>query len=207
MNLVPCPTYSKHVKVNKQSFSLFSCSRRMQKSQSTTERASDSDYSEYTSEKPMISDKSMLPSSSCCGSQMPHNCCSKMEVIKTLRNDEGNVPRTSTSSHRSLGDYMPNSGLTVTASNEQANNNHRGQILCFREPENQPNCFSRLLRLQKKLRTSETSQMICCSQIQDELSMSLPRKSYSGTFISANNPSVPCSCSNTCTSSTRDDNE
>ncbi|XP_015882421.3 protein STICHEL-like 2 isoform X1 [Ziziphus jujuba] len=207
INLVPCPSNTKHVKVNKQSFSLFSCSRRMQKSQSTTEHASDSDYSEYTSEKPMISDKSMLPSSSCCGSQMPHNCCSKMEVIKTLRNDEGNVPRTSTSSHRSLGDYMPNSELAIAASNEQANNNHRGHVLCFREPENQPNCFSRLLRLQKKLRTSETSQMICCSQLQNGLTMSQPRKSYSGKFLSANNSSVPCSCSNTCTSSTRDENE
>nr|XP_048324859.1 uncharacterized protein LOC125421111 isoform X1 [Ziziphus jujuba var. spinosa] len=49
--------------------------------------------------------------------------------------------------------------------------------------------------------------MICCSQLQNGLTMSRPRKSYSGKFLSANNSSVPCSCSNTCTSSTRDENE
>ncbi|KAF3436762.1 hypothetical protein FNV43_RR19514 [Rhamnella rubrinervis] len=124
INLVHCPSNSKHAKLNKPSFSLFSCSRRMRKSQLAIERGSESDYSEYASEKPMISDKSVLPSSSRCGSHhMPHDCCGRMEVVRTLRNDEGNVPRTSTSSHRSLGDYMPNSGL------------------CFKEPENQPNCF------------------------------------------------------------------
>nr|XP_048318941.1 uncharacterized protein LOC125418715 [Ziziphus jujuba var. spinosa] len=49
--------------------------------------------------------------------------------------------------------------------------------------------------------------MICCSQLQNGLTMSRPRKSYSGKFLSANNSSVPYSCSNTCTSSTRDENE
>ncbi|KAF3438641.1 hypothetical protein FNV43_RR21405 [Rhamnella rubrinervis] len=166
INLVHCPSNSKHAKLNKPSFSLFSCSAEC-KSQLAIERGSESDYSEYASEKPMISDKSVLPSSSHCGSHhMPHDCCGRMEVVRTLRNDEGNVPRTSTSSHRSLGDYMPNSGL------------------CFKEPENQPNCFSRILRLQKKLRSSETTPP------HNELSSSIPRKSCSEKLTGANGSSV-----------------
>lgn len=180
IHLVRCPSNSKHAKANKPSCSLFSCSCRMQKSQSTTERGSESDYSEYASEKPMISDKSILPSSAHCGChQISHDCCGRMEVVRTLRNDEGNAPRTSTSSHRSVGDHMPRSGLH------------------FDEPENQPNCFSRILRLQKKLRPSETtSQMICCSQLQNVHAMSVPRRSCSEKFASADGSTVVCGCSN-----------
>ncbi|KAF3436678.1 hypothetical protein FNV43_RR19425 [Rhamnella rubrinervis] len=97
--------------------------------------------------------------------------------VRTLRNDEGNVPRTSTSSHRSLGDYMPNSGL------------------CFRNPRISQTVF-KILRLQKKLRSSETTPP------HNELSSSIPRKSCSEKLTGANGSSVVCSCSNNYTNST-----
>lgn len=197
INLVPCASDSKYAKVKKPSFRLFSCSRRIQqKSQSSTGRGSDSDYSEYTSEKPILSNRPILPCSSDCAYQMPHNCRDRMVVVSTLRNSEGNILSTRTaSSRRSFEDDTSKApGLMVDSSKEEESN-HESQVLSSEEPEHQPNCFPRTTRLQKKLRSSDASQMTFCTKLQNKFAPS--RTSFERCLV-GNDSYVFCSgsCSN-----------
>ncbi|KAM2939078.1 hypothetical protein FF1_038784 [Malus domestica] len=201
INLVPCASDSKYAKVKKSSLRLFSCSRRMQqKSQSSTKRGTDSDYSEYTSEKPMLSDQPTLPCSSECSYKMPNNCRDRMVVVSTLRNSEGNILSTRTaSSHRSFEDDMSKiPGLVVDSSKEEGSN-HEFQVLSFEEPEHQPNCFPRTLRLQKKFRSSNASQTTCCTKQHNKTASSSLSKTSFGTCLVGNDSYVFCSgaCNNT----------
>ncbi|XP_050257322.1 protein STICHEL-like 2 isoform X3 [Quercus robur] len=170
----------KYAKVRKPSFSLFSCSRRTQrKCQTSTEHGSDSDQFDYTSEKTMIRDRAILTSSSDGGSHMPHNCCHKTEVVRTLRNSEGNALSTGTApTCRSLQNDMPKMSMLGVDSSMEEGSNCGSQVLFVQDPEDQPNCFLRTLRLQKKLRSSDSSQIVC-SGIENEntLALSIPRKS------------------------------
>lgn len=163
---------SKYSKVKKPSFRLFSCSRRMQqKSPSFCEHGSGSDYSEYTLRKPS-SDRPILPCSCDCASQMPHNCCDKMVVVSTLRNSEGNVLSTrAASSRRSFEDDTTKaSGLMVDSSKEEVSN-HECQVLSFNKPEHQPRCFPRTQKIQKKLCSSDATQVTCCTKLQHTFSI------------------------------------
>ncbi|KAM5571830.1 protein STICHEL-like 2 [Rosa sericea] len=164
---------SKYANVKKPSFRLFSCSRRMQqKSPSFCERGSGSDYSEYTSEKPILSDRPVLPCSCDCASQLPHNCCDKMVVVSTLRNSEGNILSTRTaSSCRSFEDDTPKApGLMVDSSREEGSNQDC-QVLSFHQPEHQPRCFPRTLRIQKKLCSADATQVTCCTKLQNKFAI------------------------------------
>ncbi|BFG32405.1 hypothetical protein CerSpe_186790 [Prunus speciosa] len=197
INLVPCASDSKYAKVKKLSFRLFSCSRRIQqKSQSSTGRGSDSDYSEYTSEKSILSNRPILPCSSDCAYQMPHNCRDRMVVVSTLRNSEGNILSTRTaSSRRSFEDDTSKApGLMVDSSKEEESN-HESQVLSSEEPEHQPNCFPRTMRLQKKLRSSNASQMTFCTKLQNKFA---PSRTSFETCLVGNDSYVFCSgsCSN-----------
>ncbi|RXH96134.1 hypothetical protein DVH24_008634 [Malus domestica] len=201
INLVPCASDSKYAKVKKSSLRLFSCSRRMQqKSQSSTKRGTDSDYSEYTSEKPMLSDQRTLPCSSECSYKRPNNYSDRMVVVSTLRNSEGNILSTRTaSSHRSFEDDMSKiPGLVVDSSKEEGSN-HEFQVLSFEEPEHQPNCFPRTLRLQKKFRSSNASQTTCCTKQHNKTASSSLSKTSFGTCLVGNDSYVFCSgaCNNT----------
>ena len=201
INHVPCASKSRHTKVKKQSFRLFSCCRNVRKSQLSTECESDSDYSEYTSERPMISERSTRPFSDDSGLQIPHKCCHRMDIVRTLGNGEGNVLSTGTvSSLRSLEDSI--TPELVAASSKVLGSNHEGNVLSFQEPEYQPNCFARTFRLHRKSRSSDTSQMVCCteSQIQNKLALSVIRKASSETSVTTNDTN------NTYTNSSGDEN-
>ncbi|KAM1080631.1 hypothetical protein ACFX1X_015520 [Malus domestica] len=200
INLVPCASDSKCAKVKKSSFTLFSCSRRMQqKSQLSTEHGTESDYSEHTSEKPMLSDRPTLPCSSECSYQVPHNCSDKMVVVSTLRNSEGNILSTRTaSSRRSFEDSASEAPGLVVDSSKDDGSNHECHALSFVEPEHQPNCFPRTLRLQKKFRSSDASQTTCCTKRQNTTALSSPSKTSFGTCLVGNDSYVFCSgaCNN-----------
>ncbi|KAF5730910.1 protein STICHEL-like 2 [Tripterygium wilfordii] len=91
INLSICPDL-KCSKVKKPIFSLLSCSRRMQqKLHLSTQHGSESDISDYASEKPMITERHILTCSSDVGSQTRHGFCHRMESSKALRNSEGNL--------------------------------------------------------------------------------------------------------------------
>ncbi|KAM7275148.1 hypothetical protein ACFE04_017014 [Oxalis oulophora] len=148
INLVP---HSRSSKVWKPSFSLFGCSRKMQqKSQSATECGSDSEFSDYASEKPMIGNGPSLPSNSGCGSQVSHNCCHKrFDAGRALRNSDGNILSTGTSKECEF------------------------QVL---SSEEMPKCFPRTQRQKKKPCAADTSKMICTTddQQQNKLALSFP---------------------------------
>ncbi|KAK0588315.1 hypothetical protein LWI29_037813 [Acer saccharum] len=194
-------------KVRKPSFSLFNCSRRIQQKSQSTERGSDSDYSDYISEKPIMKERHSLTCSSDCGSQMSHNCYHKTEVIKTLRNSEGNVLSTGTSlSIRSMqDDILKTPGYGISSLKEEGDN-CQYKILSIQEPEHQPSCFPRTLRLQKKPRAADTSRMVCSSnQEESKLALSVPGKASFKTCIAANDPYFLPGNTNSYTNSFRDE--
>lgn len=180
INLASYDSDPKYAKVRKPSFSLFSCSRRTQrKCQTSTEHGSDSDQFDYTSEKAMIRDRAILISSSDGGSHMPHNFCHKTEVVRTLRNSEGNALSTGTApTCRSLQNDLPKIPMLGVDSSTEEGSNRGSQVLFVQEPEDQPNCFLRTLRLQKKLRSSDSTQIVCSGiEKENTFALPIPRKS------------------------------
>uniref|UniRef100_A0A2N9FJR1 DNA-directed DNA polymerase n=1 Tax=Fagus sylvatica TaxID=28930 RepID=A0A2N9FJR1_FAGSY len=115
----------------------------------------------------------------------------KMDVVRTLRNSEGNALSTGTaSSCRALQTDMPNMPTLGVESSTEEGSNHGSQVLPVQEPEDQPNCFPRSLRLQKKLRSSDSSQIICSGiEKENTLALSIPRKSSFETYT-ANDDNV-----------------
>lgn len=95
INLMGSNSETKSPEVDKLSFGLFSCSRRLQRqSQSTTELGSDPSYNSVSlSEKPMIkiNEKSTATCSSDSGPQRSRICCHTRETIKTLQDSDANA--------------------------------------------------------------------------------------------------------------------
>ncbi|XP_059657234.1 protein STICHEL-like 2 isoform X2 [Cornus florida] len=206
INLVNCGSITKYAKVKKPSFSLFNCSRRMcPKSQSTTERGSDpSDNSDLTSEKAMIRDRSVQTCSSDCGSQISHNCSHRKEAAKTIRNSEGNaLSIRKITPQKLLPDDFPKHGSGVDSSKEEGSN-CGCQAISAQEPEKQPSCFFRTLKLHKKFLSSDTSQMVRLRvQPQNKLLLSIPRES-SEPYFQAANPYIFSNSSNNYNNCSRD---
>lgn len=209
INLVSCGSNSRYAKVKKASFRLFGCSRGTRKSQSSTDRETDSDYSDYTSERPMITDRSVRPFPHDCGSlQMPNSCCDRLDVVKPLGNVDENVVCARTAAARlSFEDNTPTSVLVSAFSNEQGGSNG-GQILSFQEPKNQPNCFSRTFRFRKKSRSLDASQIACCaeSQLDNNLALSITRRASFGTGVTTTNSNAFYNSSSNYTNSSGDEN-
>ncbi|KDP30993.1 hypothetical protein JCGZ_11369 [Jatropha curcas] len=185
INLVLCAHESKCTKLRKLSFRLFSCSRRMyQKSQLPMECRSDSDISE----KPIISGTAFLTCPSNCGSQMLHDSYPRMEVVRALRNSEGNVlSMGTTSSDRSLQDNASKTPAYGIDSSKEEGSSLEYEISSSQETEDQPNCFPRSLRFQKRLHSSETSRVIWMgNQQEDKLALSIPGKQTFKTCNSTN---------------------
>ncbi|XP_021855226.2 protein STICHEL-like 2 [Spinacia oleracea] len=141
-----------YAKSKRPSFSLFSCSRRIHKS-NTTENGSDrlSDASNFTSDKAMIGDNKHVETCSSCGSQVSHICSHRMVTI--IRNSDGNALSTAKSGastpHRVSQDSMSSEHEKVC------------KILTVEEQEVQPNCFPKNMRLSKKMTSSESSELLC----------------------------------------------
>ncbi|XP_050224032.1 protein STICHEL-like 2 [Mercurialis annua] len=181
INLVLSTPVSKCKKLRKLSFSLFSCSRRVpQKSQLPAECGNDSDYSYHISEKCMTRDSNViLTCSSPSKSQVPPNYFSSVDAVRALRNSEGNVLSTrKTSSHGSLQDDTSKISGYGNDSSKEDRSSLECETFSSRETEDQPNCFSRTLRLQKRLPSSNHSRVICMgNQEVNKLALPFPEKS------------------------------
>ncbi|KAL2932701.1 Protein STICHEL-like 2 [Bienertia sinuspersici] len=175
-------TSSTYSKSKKPSFSLFSCSRRIHKSQ-TTDSGSDrlSNASNYTSEKAMTGDKHVDTCSS-CGSQVSHICSHRM--VSTLRNSDGNALSTARS-----GSSTPN---RVSQDGMLSEHEKGCKILTVDEQEAQPNCFPKTMRLGKKLSSSEASEVVCL-KVQPKANI---RQASFDTYICSEYPYVLSNGSN-----------
>ncbi|KAA8540733.1 hypothetical protein F0562_024348 [Nyssa sinensis] len=209
INLVHSASMTKYVKVKRPSFRLFNCSRRMpHDSLTTTERGSNpSDKSDFTSEKATIRANSVETCSCDCGYQISQNCNCRKEAAKTIRNNEGNALSIgATVPPRLWPDDFPKHGLGLDSSKEERSN-FGCQAISAQEPEKQPNCFPRTLKLHRKSHSSDTSQMICLKiQPQNNLAPSIPGKT-SETYFHANDhdPCVFRSSSNNYNNCSRDE--
>ncbi|XP_022737015.1 protein STICHEL-like 2 [Durio zibethinus] len=169
---------SKCVKLRKPSFSLFSCLRRLHlKSRSSTRSGSDTEVSQYASEKPMISEGPILTYYTDHGFEIPHNCSHGREVVRAFRNSDGNI--LSTGATPSCGSLRDDTSLTLAYGVDSSKREGRDcecQILSGQEqPDYKPNCFPRALRPQKKVHLSESAKMISASNLEEnKLALSIP---------------------------------
>ncbi|XP_061361449.1 protein STICHEL-like 2 [Gastrolobium bilobum] len=94
ISYVPRTSDSKYAKLKRSSFNFFSCSRRiLRKSLSSTKQGSESDYTDYTSQKPIMKDQTLTCYSDCGSRVPPLESYHGMEVVTTLRSCEGNLLR------------------------------------------------------------------------------------------------------------------
>ncbi|XP_039020178.1 protein STICHEL-like 2 isoform X1 [Hibiscus syriacus] len=166
-------------KVRKPSFSLFSCSRRLRlKSSSSTKSGSDSEVSQYASEKPMISNRQrpILTCHSDHGFEIPRNSSHGLEVVRAFRNSEGNILSTgATPSCGSIRDDMFQTPAYINDSSKGEGRDCGCQNHSVQEPDYQPNCFPRTLRSQKKVHLSNTAKTISTTnQEENKLALSIP---------------------------------
>ncbi|KAK7302185.1 hypothetical protein RJT34_13067 [Clitoria ternatea] len=143
----PCAASdSKYAKLKRSSFRIFSCSRRIQrqKSLSSNEHGSESDFADYTSENPMMNDKT---TSSDYG----------MDVVTTLRSCEGNMLSSGERSlNRSLQESLGTSCVGVDGSKEDGCDcAHLSPSML--DSNTQSRCFPQTLWLQKKFCSSYSS--------------------------------------------------
>ena len=198
INLSVTDPVSKCAKVRKPSFSLFSCSRRLHlKSRSFTKSGSDSEVSQYASEKPMISDRPILACYSDHGFEIPHNCSHGREVVRAFRNSEGNI--LSIGATPSCGSLRDDTSLTPAYGVDSSKGEGRDcgcQILSVQEPAYQPNRFPRALRPQK-VHLSDNAKMISVSnQEENKLALSFPGVSSFEKPICSNDSYVFCCSDN-----------
>ncbi|GFZ07866.1 AAA-type ATPase family protein [Actinidia rufa] len=188
INLTQSASLTNYAK-KKPSFSLFSCSRILRRAmQSATEYGSDQSAIDFTSEKAIVRNRYVETCSSNGGSQFSHNCCQRKEATKTLRNHEGNALSVGmTPSHRLLPDHIRSPALEVDSSKERRN--CKCQAISPQEAEKQPGCFSRSLKLHKKMQSSDTSESTCMRflpQTQSNLALSIPRQPSTEAYFCAN---------------------
>ncbi|XP_039035682.1 protein STICHEL-like 2 [Hibiscus syriacus] len=166
-------------KVRKPSFSLFSCSRRLRlKSSSSTKCGSDSEVSQYASEKPMISDRHrpILTCHSDNGSEIPRISSHGLEVVRAFRNSGGNILSTgATPSCASFRNDMSQAPAYINDFLKGEGRDCGCQNHSVQEPEYQSNCFPIALRSQKKLHLSNTAKTTSkTSQEENKLALSIP---------------------------------
>ncbi|KAF7838221.1 protein STICHEL-like 2 [Senna tora] len=201
INHVPCSD-STFSKLKRSSFSFFSCSRRMHgKSLSSNEQGSEPDFTDCTSQKPMMKDRTLTCTSD-CGSQVPQPESNlRMEVVTALRDREGNL----LSSRKSLlsGSCQETSRTSSSGvdSSKEEGCDYVHLVSSNPDSDNLSKCFPRTLWLhKKKLRSPDLSEMILQStQQQKDFVLSIPNYTCSETYSCANEPFVFSSSSNNCT--------
>lgn len=149
----------------------------------------------------MATKKAILSSE--CGSKMPHNLYPGVEVVKALRNSDGNLLSVgTTSSHRSLQDNntlkIPEYG--IDSSKEEVEH----EVFSNSESKDQSKCFPRTLSRQKRLHSSDFSRVISTGNEQDsKLAVSVTGNKAVETF-NINKDSYVFN-SNSCTNSESED--
>ncbi|KAI3995915.1 hypothetical protein MKX01_017112 [Papaver californicum] len=199
INLRPFSSAVKNGKGNKPSFRFLDCSRRMK---STTEDYTDqSDSSDVSSGTAQRRGKAIKTYSSDPGPQFSPTSSHYKEGATTIRNSFGNALITGTSmSVRSNQDDQQLRPQVVRADSSKEEDGHlECQACAGQESEKQPSCFSKTLRLQRKLPSSDGSRTTCL-RIQPHNKLEIPRNSPSETSFCPSDHYLFCSSSNTFTS-------
>ncbi|KAI3981766.1 hypothetical protein MKX01_027751 [Papaver californicum] len=199
INLRPFSSAVKNGKGNKPSFRFLGCSRRMK---STTEDYTDhSDSSDVSSGTAQRRGKAIKTYSSDPGPQFLPTSSHYKKGATTIRNSFGNALSTGTSmSVRSNQDDQQLQPQVVRADSYKEEDGHLECQTCpGQEPDNQPSCFSKTLRLQRKLPSSDGSRTTCL-RIQPHNKLEIPWNSPSETSFCPSDHYLFCSSSNTSTS-------
>jgi len=187
----PCASDSKYSKLKRSTFSIFTCSRRnrQQKSLSSNEQGSESDYGDCTSENPMMKDKTCT---SDCG----------MDAVTALRSCEGNLLSSGERfCNRSFQESMRTSCAEVDSSKEKGcNGAHLDPSILDSDNDHHFNCFPKTLWRQKKFRSSYSSKLSFQGiQQQKDFVLSVPKCTCSGTYTYANEPCIFSGSCKNCT--------
>lgn len=201
INHVPCTSDSKFAKLKRSSFSFFNCSRRMhRKSLSSNEQESELDYADYTSQKPMMKDRTLMYNSD-CGSQVPQpESFHGMEVVTALRDSGGNLLSSRKSLNESCQETSRTSSSGVDSSKEEGFD-YTHLVSSNPDSDNQSKCFPRTIWFHKKrLHSPDLSQLIFQGiPQQKDFVLSIPNYTCSETYSYGNEPCVFSSSSNNCT--------
>ncbi|EHA8590535.1 protein STICHEL-like 2 [Cocos nucifera] len=189
VKLIPA-SMRRDAKWKKLSFSLLSCSGRKKEN-------SDSAVSEDENETSAGRETSFKVYLSHHGQQLPPSIqqfdCKSLHDFHdtkavTIRNAEGNAQSIETmASDRSVLDDLPT--RCKLESDFSTEVGEEVPYVSIQEPETQPSCFSRTLKLQRKLFSSDGSHTICLRvQPHNKLELSVPKKGASETYFCTYDP-------------------
>ncbi|GAB2269737.1 hypothetical protein Dimus_004658 [Dionaea muscipula] len=176
INLSSNSSLTRLAKVRQLSFRLFSCSCRM-----------------HHKSNSLIEDGT---SKAVTGDMRPTDTYPS-EVVSTLRNCDGNVLSTGTTTpRRSSGDCIfSDSGFGCYSSREEGSID-KYKVLMVQEPETQRpdcSCFCKTIRLHKKLLTLNSSKMVQLKfQKQDRIAVHAPREAFLDPFICSDYIDTSC---------------
>lgn len=177
-------------KWKKLSFSLLSCSGRKKENSGSTvsEDENETSAGRETSFKVYLSHhgQQLPPSIQQFDCKSLHDFHDAKAV--TSRNAEGNAQSIeTTASDRSVLDDLPT--RCKLESDFSTEVGEEVPYVSIQEPETQPSCFSRTLKLQRKLFSSDGSHTICLRvQPHNKLELSVPKKGASGTYFCTYDP-------------------
>jgi hypothetical protein len=191
--LVPGPV-TKDAGLKRQSFNFFSCSGWKQELSDSVVTDEEDAVRPGARETPL---KGYFSSQQ----QSPY-MIQRLDSKPTVHGSEDDT-RSTLTSNRSMTDDLTRTCRSET--NYSKGVSERGRFDSIHEPDQQPNCFSRTLKIQKKLLSSGAAQTICL-RIQPHNKMNfLPKKEFD-TYCCAYEPYEQCSRSNSrATYSSRDD--
>ncbi|XP_027124963.2 protein STICHEL-like 2 [Coffea arabica] len=180
INLILDSAGKEHAKVKKRYFSFSSCSRRLHhRSQSTTECESNpSEKLDSISTKPLTVDKYVETGSSESGSHNSHACCIGKELVRTIRNTDGNALSIAlmTPKHQLGADKYRNCGC---------------QDLFAPEQGKQPGCFPRTLKFQKANASTTSETIFWRTCLENNLASAVPHP-VTQTHFCPSDPVVSC---------------
>lgn len=198
INLGPC-TDRKNAKVKKSIFNLLNCSHSLQEDLHSGNSSSPSS-AHARQETPA----NMLSSCHLChfspllqqedGKHDPNAICIHRKDAVTIRNFDGNALSTgTTTTHETVEEHLPD-GCGLELDSSKAVENHNCQYLGTHEPETQPKCFSKTLKLKRMLLSPNVACTICLRiQPNDKVELSIPKKSSIETYFCTDDPYIFCS--------------
>ncbi|KAK4264454.1 hypothetical protein QN277_025628 [Acacia crassicarpa] len=202
INHVPCTSDSKYAKLKRSSFSFFSCSRRIrQKALSDNEQGSEPNYTDHTSEKAMMRDRTVTCTSD-CGSQMQKpESYHQMEVVTALRDGDGNLLSSRKNLLNSSCQETSRTSSSGVDSSKEEGFDYAHLVSSNPDSDYQAKCFPRNFWIhKKKLRSPDLSQLVFeGTQQQKEFVLSIPNYTCSETHSYASEPCVFSTSSNNCT--------
>ncbi|KAH1132791.1 hypothetical protein AAZX31_05G042300 [Glycine max] len=194
INYVPsCTSDSIYAKLKRTSFNFFGCSRRIRwKSLPSNEQGSESDYADYTSQKPMMKDQTQTCSSDCEPPVPPFESYNGMQVMTTLRSSEGNLLSSGKMLLNRQDQETPRISCSRVDSLKEEGCNYEHLAPSTLDLDNQTDCFPRTRWLHKKFSSSYASQ-------QKNFVLSIPKFKCSETYRYDLEPCIFSHSSNNCT--------